>query len=88
MGMLFEWPFEIGDKVYCIDERLDYVIEQKCCGYSESPWQGSFNKGKDHRFLISHNSYNLPIAWQLKDVFGSNVEAERALEERRNLKTE
>lgn len=81
--MSFEWPFEIGATVFCIDGDHDYIIEQKCCGYSENQWQGNSNKNKDSRFLISHNSYNQPIAWQLKNVFGSRTEAEITLSERK-----
>ena len=44
--------------------------------YSESKWNGSINNGKDYRFIICHNSYNEPHAWQLKNVFSSREEAE------------
>jgi predicted neutral ceramidase superfamily lipid hydrolase len=72
-------PFKIGTTVYCLHDSgplRGSIIEQTVNGYSESKWNGSINNGKDYRFIICHNSYNEPHAWQLKNVFSSREEAE------------
>ena len=75
-------PYPIGTKVYIIIRHgvlHDKIIENVVCGYSESEWQGSINKGKDSRFVICHNSYNMPNAYELRDVFLTREAAEAAL---------
>lgn len=80
-GLLVRMPFPIGSKVYCVhtEGALRWkVTKQVAHGYSESKWQGQINKGKDNRFVICHNSYNHPQAWQLCDVYATEEEAEQA----------
>lgn len=81
-GRLVVLPYPIGTKVYIIIRHgvlHDKILENVVCGYSESEWQGSINKGKDSRFVICHNSYNMPSAYELRDVFSTHAEAEAAL---------
>ena len=76
-------PIPIGARVYIIVRHgvlHDKILENVVCGYSESEWQGSINKGKDHRFVICHNSYNMPSAYELRNVFLTRAEAEAALQ--------
>lgn len=83
-GRLVVLPFPIGTKVYIVVRHgvlHDKILENVVCGYSESEWQGSLNKGKDSRFVICHNSYNMPSAYELRDVFATRAEAEEALKE-------
>lgn len=75
-------PFPIGTKVYIVVRHgvlHDKILENVVCGYSENEWQGSINKGKDSRFVICHNSYNMPSAYEMRDVFATRAEAEDAL---------
>ena len=75
-------PYPIGTKVFIIIRHgvlHDKILENVVCGYSESEWQGSTNKGKDSRFVICHNSYNMPNAYELRDVFLTREAAEAAL---------
>lgn len=75
-------PYPIGTKVYIIIRHgvlHDKILENVVCGYSESEWQGSINKGRDSRFVICHNSYNMPNAYELRDVFLTREAAEAAL---------
>jgi hypothetical protein len=75
-------PYPIGTTVYCLQDcgiLAGHIIEQTVCGYSTSEWQGSQNQGKDSNFMICHNSYNVPQAWQLKNVFPNFSEANIAL---------
>ena len=77
-------PFPIGTKVYIVVRHgvlHGKILENVVCGYSENEWQGSINKGKDSRFVICHNSYNMPSAYELRDVFLTCAEAEEALKE-------
>jgi len=81
-GRLVVLPYPIGTKVYIIIRHgvlHDKILENVVCGYSESEWQGGINKGKDSRFVICHNSYNMPNAYELRDVFLTREEAEAAL---------
>jgi hypothetical protein len=78
-GRLVVLPYPIGTKVYIIIRHgvlHDKILENVVCGYSESEWQGGINKGKDSRFVICHNSYNMPNAYELRDVFLTREEAE------------
>lgn len=80
-GLLVRLPFPIGSKVYCVNTEgvlKGSVIEQIVHDYSKSEWQGQINKGKDNRFVICHNSYNHPQAWQLCDVYATREEADQA----------
>jgi hypothetical protein len=86
-GVIIKMPYKIGTTVYCLHDDgplKKTVVEQTVCGYSESKWQGSINRDKDYRFIICHNSYNMPIAWQLKNVFSTRKAAETELENRSN----
>jgi hypothetical protein len=86
-GIIIKMPYKIGTTVYCLDDDGPLnktIVEQTVCGYSESKWQGSINRGKDYRFIICHNSYNAPIAWQLKNVFATRQDAENELRKRIN----
>jgi hypothetical protein len=81
-GRLVVLPYPIGTKIYIIIRHgvlHDKILENVVCGYSESEWQGGINKGKDSRFVICHNSYNMPNAYELRDVFLTREEAEAAL---------
>ena len=81
-GRLVVLPYPIGAKVYIVIRHgvlHDKIIENVVCGYSENEWQGSTNKGKDSRFVICHNSYNMPNAYELRDVFLTRSEAEESL---------
>lgn len=72
-------PFPIGTKVFCIDREgvlHGHVSEQIVNGYSESEWHGKANSGKDAKFIICHNSYNQPNAWEMRNVFLTRAEAE------------
>ncbi len=77
-------PYPIGTKVYYAetDGVLNgMVLEIVVCGYSTSAWQGRINVGKDSQFIICHNSYNEPSAYQLCNVYPTRAEAEEALKE-------
>lgn len=74
--------YPIGEKVYYAETYgvlKGKVMEVIVNGYSVSEWQGSKNAGKDSRFIISHNSYNEPLAYQLKNIYATRAEAEAAL---------
>ena len=86
-GRLVMLPFAIGQKVYCLHTEgvlKGKAIEQIVHGYSESKWQGRLNAGKDYRFVICHNSYNQPIAWELRYVYATPEAAEAAQRESTN----
>lgn len=77
-----KFPVAIGTKVYIVIRHgvlHDKILENVVCGYSENKWQGFDNDGKDHRFVICHNSYNMPSAYELRDVYLTRAEAEAAL---------
>lgn len=81
-GRLLVLPFRFGAKVHIVIRHgvlHDKILENTVCGYSESEWHGSQNAGKDGRFVICHNSYNMPSAYELRDVFATRAEAEAAL---------
>jgi len=75
--------FEIGQTVYHVAPYgvlKNHVVEIKVNGYSESKWQGKNNIGRDYRFIICHNSYNQPIAYEFKHCYATKEEANRASE--------
>ena len=79
-----ELPLKIGSSFWYFDSDgvlRHHIMQANVCGYSESEWQGSVNQGKDHRFIIFHNSYNQPFAVELKNCFHSCTEAEARLKE-------
>ena len=79
-----ELPLKIGSSFWYFDSDgvlRHHIMQANVCGYSESEWQGSVNQGKDHRFIIFHNSYNQPFAVELKNCFASRAEAEARLKE-------
>lgn len=77
-------PFPVGTKLYYgeTDGILKGHIQEIIVhGYSESRWQGHVNNGKDYKFIICHNSYNEPHAYQLCFVHSTREKAETALKE-------
>lgn len=75
-------PYPTGTKLYYVETDgilKGQVQEIIAHGYSESKWQGKINAGKDNRFIICHNSYNEPHAYQLCNVYPSRSAAEAAL---------
>ena len=80
---LLTMPYPIGAIAYVANRcgvLRGHVTQIKVCGYSESDWQGSLNAGNDRRFIICHNSYNEPRAYQLHDVYETEAEALAAVE--------
>jgi len=76
-------PYPIGTKLYYFNGEgvlKGHIQEITVHGYSESAWQGSMNKGKDHRFIICHNSYNEPHAYQIRNAYPTREQAEAALQ--------
>jgi hypothetical protein len=70
-GRYIVLPYPIGAKLYYTDTDgvlKGHTQEIVVHGYSESEWQGRVNAEKDSRFIICHNSYNEPHAYQLRNI--------------------
>ena len=77
-------PYPIGTKLYHFNAEgvlKGHIQEITVHGYSESIWQGNANKDKDHRFIICHNSYNEPRAYQLRNAYPTLEQAKAAMKE-------